>query len=97
MAFRFLQREMLSLWSLEQLTSVVHSVLPKMAPETTDRVTPLSMLKPLGVRVADIGLTPRSLSHTIQPLYYVPADSRGHLADVVQREQRVQFWTALSL
>ena len=25
----------------------------------------------------------------IQPLYYIPADSRGHLADVMQREQHV--------
>ena len=51
-----------------------------------DRFRPRWPLKPLIVGVADAGLTPRLpqsttriLSRTIQPLYYVPADSR-HLA-----------------
>ena len=59
-------------------------------------------LKPLVVRVADVDLAPRlpqcttrSLLHAIQPLYYVPAESQGQLADVVQHEQCVRFWTAL--
>ena len=32
-----------------------------------------------------------------QSLYYVPADSQVHLANVVEGEQHVRSWTALSL
>ena len=81
---------MLLLWLLEQRWQYVHFRLR----------WPLKLLV---VGVANIGFTPRlpqcttrSLLHTIQPLYYVPADSQGHLADVVQCEQCVQIWTALS-
>ena len=85
--FCFLQRGVVAVAIIATL--VVQSVSPRDG-----------LWNPFVMGGADVGLasrlpqcTTRSLLRTIQPLYYAPVDSWGHLADVAW--ECVWFWTAL--